>query len=121
MRNPNAIRLLVLAIVLSACGASARDKTIRATFNATNVAADHLVTFSKEQEAKIVAEATSLPDGEAKLAAFRTKVDKAELALASVYRAIAVAALAKDDKSVVTLLQVAAILKDELTALGVKL
>lgn len=114
------IILLLCCSVLIACGASAREKTIRTTFDATNIAADHLLTFSDAQEAQINATATSLEDRNAKTAAWRAKVDKAELALTAVYRAIATAALLNDDRSVATLIQVALILNAELHDLGVK-
>jgi hypothetical protein len=113
--------LSLLLVLLVACGASQREKTIRATFNATTVAADSLVAFSRTHEMAIVDAATSKEEGKAKLAEFRAKVDKAELTLTAVYRMTAAASLANDDQSLAALLKVAQMLWAQLKELGVPL
>lgn len=117
IRRPIALLLLV---VLVACGASQRTKTIRATFDATTIAADSLVAFSRAREQAIFDTATSKEAVETGIKEFRGKVDHVERTVAAVYRMTAAAALANDDQSLAALVKVAGILWTELKELGVK-
>lgn len=119
MPRPLLALALVIAWGIAGCGASARQKTIRATFDLTDVAAAHLVTFSHDHEMAIVHTATTEAVAVAELEDWRKKVDHAEKTIAAVYRLVAGAALVNDDKSLATLLQAAKLLGDELTELGV--
>ena len=107
------------AILLSACGANARQKTINATYASANIASSELETFANDHERAIIHGATSLEDGKSKLLDFRAKVDKAEKDLSGVYRAIAAAAVINDDVSLTSLTQAASLLMAELRDLGV--
>lgn len=115
-----AVLLTCGAVLLFGCGASQREKTIRATFHATNVAADSLVVFSKTHEDAIIDAATSKETAQENLKQFRAKVDHAEMTITAVYRMTAAAAIANDDQSVAALIKVAALLWTELKELGVK-
>ncbi len=111
--------LILFMLVLVACGPSARQRAIRTTYDATIIATDQLASYSAKHKAAIVGDATSATAGQAELVSWRAKVDHAEKVLATVYRAIATAALVNDDRSVAVLVQVAAILSAELHSLGV--
>ncbi len=106
-------------VVLLGCGASAREKTISATYAAAEAADVQLVAYEHDAEAGIVATAASLEQGSAALAASRARTDKVEHALDALWRAIAAAALIDDSRSLSTMLQAAVLLSDELHALGV--
>jgi len=112
--------VVVLLGAVTACGASVRARTIRTTFDATNIAADHLVSYSAEHEAAIIHDAISVLDGEANLAAFRARVDVAVKALATTYHAIAEAALLGDG-GLDAMLTAAKVLATGLERLGVSL
>ncbi len=102
-----------------ACGAGQREKTIAATYQATTIAAAHLVTYEHDREVAIIGHATSEAEGKAQLAAERAKVNHAEKVIAGVYRAIAAAAVLNDDQSLAALVQAALVLSAELHDLGV--
>jgi len=116
---------LVLAFILAACGASARQKTIRITYESVNVAADSLEQFTKIHGEALIRDAkargATKEQADAELAAFLAKVDHAALTKNAAYRMVAAAAALNDDRSLATLLQVAAMLMTELKELGVKL
>lgn len=122
MRNRqfNIVVTLVLAFVVMACGASARQKTLTATYVATNVAAIKLVKFADERESKIVAEARNYELGKAELDEFRAKVDRVTDAIAAVYRTIAAAAVLNDKASLDNMVQAGLLMKGALAELGVK-
>lgn len=109
---------LIAAVGLSACGASARQKTINATYASANLAGPEIASYSREHEEEIRKSATSAEDAKAKLTEFRAKVDHATTTLDGVYRAIAAAAALNDDVSLASLTQAAVILMTELRELG---
>lgn len=119
MRTRTVPILLVLLVAFTACSGTARLKTIRATYDVTNVATEKLASYSAAHEAKLLAAATDAAVFDAQLAAWRAKVDHAEKAREAVYRAIATAALLNDDRSLGALIRAALILRTELQALGV--
>jgi hypothetical protein len=106
--------------LLVACGASQREKTIRSTFAAANIAADSLVGFARAREEAIFEAGTSKEAVEADIKAFRSKVDHVERAIAAVWRMTAAAAIANDEPSLSALLKIAGVLWTELKELGVK-
>lgn len=91
--------LLVLLVVLGACGASSRTKALQANLFALNVARDTLLEVSRTREGQIVADAKTKEDGRAELDAWRARVDPVVEALAKGYRVIAAAALLSDSQS----------------------
>jgi hypothetical protein len=105
--------------LLAGCGASAREKTLSATFVATHAAAVELTSYADRREGEIVKDATSADDGRAKLAAFRAKVDHAEKAIDAVYELVKIAALLKDEQSLAILIQAAITLTSDLKDMGV--
>lgn len=90
---------IVLAFVLFACGASAREKTIHATYVATVTAQKGFQAFEKQHEANIVASSreTGYEAGKAALAAYREKSDRVTELFAGVWRALAAAAVLNED------------------------
>lgn len=90
---------LVLLVLLVACGASARTKTLQATLVATNVARDTFLAASAKREDQIVEAATSKEAGRAELDAFRLSSVPVVEAFGIAYRAIAAAALLDDSSS----------------------
>lgn len=91
--------LLVVAVAGSACGASQRQDTIKAALITVDVARESWLAYDKHAQAEIVAKATSLEDGRAKLAAYRANQGKIETAFEIAYRAVASAAALNDDPS----------------------
>lgn len=111
----------VALLLLSACAGSTREKTIHATYDTTNVAADHLMSYSHDHEANILKTATTTTVAEKELADFRAKVDHADKSLKLVYQAIATALILNDEVSLTALLKVADVWITELKDLGVPL
>jgi len=109
------------AVLLAGCGASTRHKVLAGTFASLDVASAELVKIDGEQETALATKATSEAAGTAALGVWWSKVDTVEKALAEGYRAVAAAALADDDRSLAGALQAATIVKQALTAIGVKL
>lgn len=109
--------------MLAACGASARQKTIRLTYEATNIAADQLEIFTVTHGKAIVDEAHAAgkpkEQARAEVDAFLDKAKKADVTLIAVYRMVAAAAVLDDERSLAALLQVAAMLQQQLKDLGV--
>lgn len=118
MRAPRSLAPIVLALVF-ACGASAREKTIKTTYVAVNAAATGFVAFDKKHQLDVVAQAKDRATAEAELAAWRAKQADVERAVSAAFRAIAAAAIANDDPSVAGMLQAATVLSGLLHDLGV--
>ncbi len=116
--------LLVLAVALAAaCGprsdGPATDQArlgLQTALTATNAARDAFVAWDKDHQERIVAEATSLDDGKAKLAAYRMRRADVSASFVLAYSAIAGAAtaLALDDKHDVS--QIVTLAREALTA-----
>lgn len=103
-RVRRAIMPIVLGLVLAACGASARTKTLRVNLVALNTARDATLALSKAREAQIY-DACNPPTctkeaGHASVDAWRAQVDVAIKAIDLGYRAVHDAALLDDAKSV---------------------
>lgn len=108
---------LLLAFVLAACGANARDTTIKDTFVLLNAARDGFESWNKSHEATIVANAASVPDGQAKLAAYRKKVQPILDGAEAAYDALKLAAAATDQVSLDNAVAAAANLVATITAI----
>jgi hypothetical protein len=93
------VPILLILVILAACGANARTTALRANLVALNAARDTLLVVSKEREAQIVEKATSKEEGRAQLDAWRVNVDKVAAAIEAGYRAIYAAAILNDVKS----------------------
>jgi len=105
------ILLLVLALlVVPACGASQREKTIHATYLATNTAHAGFVAFDRSHQTAIVDKATSIAQGRAELDAYRAKRERIVELFSGAYRATAAAALAKDKPTLTALSQAVSLL-----------
>ena len=94
-----AARLVLLCLLVAACGTSSRTKALRVNLVAVNVARDTMLTVSKEREAQIVEKATSKEEGRAQIDAWRAKVDVVAKVIDDAYRAIHDAALLNNIKS----------------------
>jgi hypothetical protein len=115
------MKTAIVFLALVACSASQRQKTLSATFVTLDLSAAQLVKVSADEETAIMTEAPDEATGQKQLVPFRAKVDEAEKSIDTGYRAVAAAALANDDQTLATVLSIAAIVRDELAALGVKL
>ncbi len=117
--------LLILAMLfgaaLPACGQSTRDKTIHATYVAVEAARVGFSAFDESHQHELVQAATSLESGKAALEDWKAKRAHITDVFGVTYRALATAAIVSDDQSLSALVSAAAILSQELTALGVKL
>ncbi len=112
------MRLIVLVLVLlvaPACGPSQRQRTLVASFVATDAAHAGFVAFDRSHQAALVDKATSLEAGKASLEAYREKRARLVTLFESSYRAIAAAAIVTDDpKKLASLSQATALLADAL-------
>ncbi len=118
MRLP--ARALVWALLVSlvaACGAGARQKTIRLTYEANNILLDELEQYTESQGKALVlknkAAGVTQAENEIKLNAFLAAADKVHVSLMAVLRMVAAAAALDDDKSLAALLGVAALAKKQ--------
>lgn len=122
MRRPkrSSVSLALIAMtLLAACGASAREKTIRATLTATDSARAAFIAYDSAQQDAIVAKAPDEATGKAQLAAYRAKRQELEHLFAATYQAIATAAVVNDDHSLSGLIQAALLLSQALKDVGV--
>jgi hypothetical protein len=111
--------VIALALVLSACGAGARQKTIATTLATLNAASDTFVAYDKDHRSHIVADAKSHEQGQAALNEWDGTVQTVTVGLEAAYKAVAVAATLNDDQSLASMLAAALIVKSELETLGV--
>lgn len=116
------ILLFLLCGFALGCGAAARQRTIRLTYESANIADDQLRAFTETRAKEIVdagkaASKTKEQTG-AELDAFLAKANKAHVSVNAVLRMVAAAAALDDDKSLAALLSVAKIMTDELKELG---
>ena len=96
---------LVLVFILSACGASAREKALHTTYVTVTTAQAGFEAWDREHQMAIVNAATSQADGLAKLSAYHDKRKPVCIAFEATYRMLAGAAiLNKDHKSMPALL-----------------
>lgn len=89
--------VLVLLVALAACGASTREKTLRATYVSLNAVSDGVLAYSKQRE-KAIATTAPLATVDADLAAFRARVDELVHKLGAAYHLLAAAVVLEDDK-----------------------
>lgn len=87
-----AVFALLVALVVG-CGASQREATLRTSFVTVNAAKDGFAAWDQAHQAALVDEATSLSDGQAKLAAYRASRERVDAAFEVAYRAVAFAAV----------------------------
>lgn len=85
--------------VASGCTASSRQTAIKAALVTADASRDAFMAHDALAQSAIVRDATTLEEGRARLVEYRAKRVKVELAFAVLYRAIAVAATANDDKT----------------------
>lgn len=110
---------VILVWLVAACGASAREKTVRASLVTTDAARVTFVAYDEHHQHAIVTEAKDEAGGKAALLEWRGKREHAVSTFEVTYRAIAAAAILADDHSLAGLLQAGKLLADELHALGV--
>lgn len=111
--------LIAFVIVLAACGATARERTLRTTLVAVNAARDGFVTYDATRQQSIVDGADTLEAGRAELVAYRKRREPIVEAFATSYRALAIAAvLHADPASLANVLDAARRLLELLEALG---
>lgn len=109
--------LVILLVLLAACGATQRERTIKATLVAVNQARDVFFTFDRVTQSAIVAAAPTYDRGAAALASYRKVREPVVESFAVAYRAIATAATVKDDLSLAGMLIAARQIADAVHAL----
>lgn len=103
MRNRISTNLVIIvALMLSACGASAREKTLKATYIGLNAASEGFVSYDKEHQARIVKAATSIEEGATKLAAYRVDQLRVYNLFAAAFQSLAAAAIVNNDPKSLT-------------------
>ncbi len=116
MRARATALLLLVLCALAACGASQREKTIKATLATTNTVRDEFIALDSKAQMLIVETATTREEGVSRLLAYRAKRDVIVQGFAIVYKAIATAATTSDDPSVATMLDTFKTLKAAIDA-----
>ena len=111
--------LTAIVIALAACGASARQTTIRDTYLAVKAADAAFGQYDADHRAQIVAKATSHENGVALLNEWDGTADRVTRDTKAAFAAIAAAATLNDDQSLASMLSAALIIKTELETLGV--
>jgi len=94
-------------MLVMGCGASAREKTLRATFVTVNAARDGFTAFDVQHQQQIVADAKTLEAGAAALAAYRQDRERVLALFEGVYHVLAAATFTDDVKTVATLVELA--------------
>lgn len=114
---------LLLAFVVCACGATARQKTIRMTYESANLADDQLIEFTKIHGKALYDEAKAAgktkAEADVEVNAFIAKAEHAHATVEAVRLMATAAAVIGGDPSLSALLKVAAMLTTELKDLGV--
>lgn len=88
-----------IAVTQTGCAASQRESTIKAAMITVDASKEAYVVYDAHAQTEIVAKATSLDDGKAKLAEYRARREKLVKALTVAYQAIATAAQLNDEPS----------------------
>ncbi len=97
--------LLIIALLgLVACGGNAKRQTISTTYATVNVAWDAFVVYDDVRQAAIVADATSLEQGQAELAAWLADRARMVEVFRAVVDTIAVAAMDASDHNIASML-----------------
>lgn len=91
--------LFALLAISSCVGQSTRVSTLSAALVTVDASREAFLAYDKSEQEEIVAKATSLEDGKAKIAAYRGKRTTVEKAFVVAYNAIAVASTLSDDQS----------------------
>lgn len=113
--------MIPFLFVLVACGASARQTALSGAYTTATAGATGLVAFDAKHEQDIVAAAPDEPTGKQQLADYRAARAKAELAIDTLLRAIAAAAVLNNDQSLAAVVSAGITVNQALAALGVKL
>lgn len=111
--------ILALALMCGACAASAREKTITATYVSLNAADAAYIAWNKKHEADLIAAAAP---GQAEAALTNYKAQKApvDTGFKLAYKTLIAAVQVNDDPSLKAALKAAADLMTDIAALGVK-
>lgn len=108
---------ILLVTLLAGCGASQREKTLKATLIATNAVRDEFVKFDATHQQQLVKDAESFEAGKVSLEAYRKTRERVLTLFEAVYQGIG-AALLLDAKAPLTdLLKTAKDLQDTLSTL----
>lgn len=112
------LNLVILAMMLSGCGPTQRQKTIHAVLIATNAARDGFVVWDDRHQLAIVERAPSHAEGAEQLADYRREREPIVKGFVAVYRAIAIASVlqSKDTRHPTALVVEALKLKAEVEA-----
>jgi hypothetical protein len=110
------------AIGAEACGSNAvqqRQTTITTALISVNAAESAFLAWDGQHQLDLVKSALNKDDADEKLKAYRAQRAKFNLVMKAAYAALGVAAQVNDDHSVAGMVQAAAIVAQELAALGI--
>jgi hypothetical protein len=85
--------LLLVLVLLAACGATARQKAITVGYDALKVSQTAFVEWDKYHQTQIVNDAKTLEDGKKALIDYRAKREKVVLSFSVAWSALAAASL----------------------------
>jgi len=104
-------------MIVASCGPSAREKTLRGTFAAIDASRKAFTTWDLKHQEEIVAKAPSLIEGRTQIDAYRAERKALLDAFIVAYRAIAIAAVAQDNGSLMDALAAGKALADAIKKL----
>jgi hypothetical protein len=87
----------ILYLVFAGCGASAREKTLRASFVAMNAARDGFFAYDKQHQRTLLEASPDRATFDNQLAAYRAKQADVVAKIAGAYEALAAAVLINKD------------------------
>jgi hypothetical protein len=114
------MRVVVLCALLAACGASARQKELRATYNAAVVAQDSWSSYDTIRQREIISQAKDEPSGKVALLSYQAGEQSKVVSLfEGLYHAISAASILNADPNLTGLAKAYADLVAELKLIGV--
>ncbi len=96
---------LMLVFMVPSCSKATREKALDDTFTALNASRDAFLAWDRDHQDAIIQQATTLEDGQKKLAAYRKARDTVLAAGAVAYAALGLAQAGNDDPSLLTALE----------------
>lgn len=114
------VLLMVVLAEVCGCSAGAREKALTGAYVATVASEAALLKYDQGRAQDIIAGAPDEATGKLQLADWRTKVTKVEKDIGIAINAIAAGFALNSDPSLTTALAAAALIQQDLNALGVK-
>jgi hypothetical protein len=100
--------LIIVTTLIASCGPGAKEKTLHSTLRSVNAARAAFDVWDDRSQDKIIAEATTLEEGEARLELHRKKQADIVAAFEATYYALVIAATNLSDQNLAKVIAAAA-------------